>query len=55
MNSIEGKEEFTELGAVLEQLEKQFDTPAHQRKIESLAYALTMGECDVYGRNTQEA
>lgn len=39
---IDGKPEFTELGSVFAKLESQFDTPAHQRQIESLALSLTM-------------
>jgi hypothetical protein len=42
MSHVEGKDEFTELGAVFRQLESQFDTPAHQRQIESLACSMTM-------------
>jgi hypothetical protein len=44
MNHIEGNAEFTESGAVFKQLESQFDTPAHQRQIESLACSMTMEE-----------
>lgn len=39
---IDGKPEYTELGAVFRELESQFDTPAHQRQIESLDSSMTM-------------
>jgi hypothetical protein len=44
MSNIEGKDEFTELASVFKQFEIQFDTPAHQRQIESLAYSMTLEE-----------
>jgi hypothetical protein len=44
MNHIDGKDQFTEFGAVFQQLESQFDTPADRRKIESLACAMTNEE-----------
>lgn len=39
---IDGKPAFSELGAVLRELESQFDTPAHQRQIESLTLSMTI-------------
>jgi hypothetical protein len=44
LNHIDGKDQFTEFGAVFQQLESQFDTPAHQRQIKSLACAMTIEE-----------
>ena len=44
MSSIDGVEHFTELGSVFKALESQFDTPAHQRQIESIALSLSMEE-----------
>jgi hypothetical protein len=44
MSNIERKDEFTELASVFMQFEVQFDTPAHQRQIESLSYSLTLKE-----------
>ena len=39
---IDGKLAFSELGAVFRELESQFDTPAHQRQIESLTLSMTI-------------
>ena len=37
---IDGRPEFNEIGAILKTFESHFDTPAHQRQIESLALSL---------------
>ena len=44
MSSIQNRPELTELGSVFRQLESQFDTPAHQRQIESLTLSMTIGD-----------
>lgn len=40
MENINGRADFSKLGAVFKALEAEFDTPAHQKQIEALASAM---------------
>lgn len=44
MDNIEDNQSYVELGSVFKELADRFDTPAHQRQIESLARSFTIKE-----------